>query len=114
VGRMHRRFRFDRRLRALSTNPGRPLAHEIEQGFPHLPAGCSVTLERQAQTHILENIRASVLRGKRALVTSIRNFEQETGKQPTLPGFLAYHDLSVDDIYRRDTWRGLCADAGVA
>ncbi|MDN5939832.1 MAG: DUF3427 domain-containing protein, partial [Salinisphaera sp.] len=114
VGRMHRRFRFDRRLRALSTNPSRSLTHEIEQGFPHLPAGCSVTLERQAQAHILENIRASVLRGRQTLVTSIRIFEQETGKKPTLPGFLSYHDLSVDDIYRRDTWAGLCADAGVA
>lgn len=114
VGRMHRQFRFDRRLRALTADPSRSLVREIEQGFPHLPAGCSITLERQAEAHIMENIRASVLRGKRALARGIADFENETGQQPTLARFLPYHDLTIDDIYRRDTWRGLCTSAGVA
>src|SRR5439155_17532463 len=53
IGAQRREFRFAPRLRALSTDPTGKLDHEIEAGFLHLPAGCSIRLERVAQQHIL-------------------------------------------------------------
>ncbi|MDZ7748369.1 MAG: DUF3427 domain-containing protein [Halofilum sp. (in: g-proteobacteria)] len=104
VGRMHRNFRFDRRLRAMLTdNAGAP-EKEIEHGFPHLPAGCAIELERVAQDRVLENIRQSLLRGQSAMIRDLAGFESETGEAPTFGRFLEYHGLTPDDIYRRMTW----------
>lgn len=104
IGQMHRKFRFDRRLRAMLTdNAGAP-EKEIEHGFPHLPAGCAIELERVAEERVLENIRQSLLRGQSAMVRDLAGFESETGQPPTFARFLDYHGLTPDDIYRRMTW----------
>ncbi|MDA3921792.1 MAG: DUF3427 domain-containing protein [Salinisphaera sp.] len=113
VGRMHQRFRFDARLRALLPPSSRALKHEIAGGFAHLPAGCSMTLERQAERYILENIEAATRRGRAAIERYIAEFESITGNLPTLDRFLSYHDLELDDVYRRANWSRLCAAAGV-
>lgn len=104
IGQMHRKFRFDRRLRAILTdNAGAP-EKEIEHGFPHLPAGCAIELERKAKERVLENIRQSLLRGQSAMIRDLAGFESETGQPPTFARFLDYHGLTPDDIYRRMTW----------
>jgi len=113
VGRMHWNFRFDRRLRAMLTdNAGAP-DREIEHGFPNLPAGCAIELERVAQERVLENIRQSLLRGKSAMIRDLAGFESETGEAPTFARFLEYHGLTPDDIYRRMTWTRARAQAAL-
>jgi len=113
VGRMHKHFRFDRRLRAMLTdNAGAP-DKEIEHGFPHLPAGCAIELERVAQDRVLENIRQSLLRGQKPMIRDLAAFESETGEAPTFARFLDYHGLAPDDVYRRVTWTRARAQAAV-
>ena len=114
VGRMHRKFRFDLRLKALSTKPGADVRGELEQGFPHLPAGCAVQLERVAKERVLRNIRDSLLANESKLVRDIADFSLDTGKPLTFAAFLEHHRLTPDDIYRRNTWSALCARAKVA
>jgi superfamily II DNA or RNA helicase len=60
IGAHRREFRFASRFRALSTRPEGRLDREIEHGFPHLPSGCVIRLERVAQERVLENVRQSV------------------------------------------------------
>src|SRR5690606_21219495 len=74
VGQMHRKFRFDLRLKALSTKPEADLQAELEEGFPHLPAGCAIQLERVARERILANIKESFLAGAQPLVRNIAEF----------------------------------------
>jgi superfamily II DNA or RNA helicase len=45
IGQAHRNYRFDVRFRALLDDPTRSIADELEGGFAHLPAGCSIQLE---------------------------------------------------------------------
>ena len=113
VGQMHRKFRFDQRLRALSTRPEYDVYNEVLDEFPHLPAGCSVQLERVARERVLTNIRESMLAGKSGLVRDIADFERETGREPTLANFLDNKGVEPDEVYRRGSWSRLCVQAGV-
>ncbi|KUL34569.1 hypothetical protein ADL15_15985 [Actinoplanes awajinensis subsp. mycoplanecinus] len=58
---MHRReFRFDRRYRALLGGSRRDLERAVEEGFPFLPAGCHMELDKVAQDVVLRSIREAV------------------------------------------------------
>lgn len=60
IGAQRREFRFASRFRALSTNPTGKLDKEIEAGFPFLPSGCAIRLERVAQQRVLEIVRRTI------------------------------------------------------
>lgn len=63
VGNAHQDFRFDLRLRAmLGGGTRKELREAVEQGFPRLPAGCSIQLEERAQRVILANLRRTLHR----------------------------------------------------
>lgn len=113
VGRMHRNFRFDRRLRAMLTDNAHPPEQEIEHGFPHLPAGCAIELERVARDWVIANIRQSLLRGQSRFVRDIAAFENESGHPLTFARFLEYHGLTPKDVYRRMTWTRARIRAGL-
>ncbi|WP_028057155.1 helicase-related protein [Candidatus Solirubrobacter pratensis] len=48
IGQQHREFRFDRRLGAIVDRRRGPLRQQLDAGFPFLPSGCSVDLDRQS------------------------------------------------------------------
>jgi superfamily II DNA or RNA helicase/HKD family nuclease len=60
VEQAHREYNFEQRFQALLPRTRRSILREIEQGFPHVPKGCSIILERQAQEIVLAHIRASI------------------------------------------------------
>lgn len=113
VGQAHQRFRFDLRFRAMLTDPTYRIDREIEQGLPHLPAGCTVQFERLAREYVLENIRQNLRMGRPQIVNEIAAFEAETGQSLSLGAFLEHYELQPDDIYRRQSWSRLCVQAGV-
>lgn len=114
VGQAHRNYRFDMRLRALLDSPSRSIEDEVERGFIHLPAGCTIELERLAKGYILDNIRHAIQQNRTSLAAAIATFRQSLERMPTLGEFLAQYRLSPDDIYRRGTsWSRLCVDAGI-
>ena len=116
IGHAHRSFRFEQRFRALLHDPARRTDQEIEAGFPHLPAGCAIRLERIAQRHVLDNIRAAYTAASAGnLAKRLASFTAETGEAPTYERFLQYYEMTPSDLYRRDrTWTRLCREAGVA
>lgn len=102
VGNAHKNFNFECRFRAMLGPSGQNVKTEIEDGFPHLPAGCHIQLEREAQKRILENIDRSISAGKlRMLVARIKNFKNESGLGLTLENFVDYHRLTLPVIYQR-------------
>ena len=60
VGHQHREYNFEQRFQALLSRTRRSVLKEIENGFPSVPKGCSIILEKQAQEIILAHIRASI------------------------------------------------------
>ena len=60
IGQAHRRFRHDLRYRALLGGSRDQLRQQIEAGFPFLPAGCSLQLDRVSTERVLSNLRESL------------------------------------------------------
>jgi len=113
IGHAHRNFSYESRFRALLGPSSRQVGDEIKQGFPHLPSGCVVNLERVAMQHVLDNIRESISHSRARLVRRIASFEQETAKRLSLSEFVTYHRLNLDEIYRRTSWSRLLVSAGI-
>jgi superfamily II DNA or RNA helicase/HKD family nuclease len=113
IGQAHQNFSFESRFRALLGQTMKRVDEEIEQGFPHLPAGCVVALERYATRYILDNIRQATTQNRRRLIRRIASYKDETGREISLAAFLEYHRLSLDSVYRRGTWSQLLAEAGL-
>ena len=53
IGQSHRKFRFDLRYRAVTGTSRTEVTKQIEQGFPFLPAGCTMQLDRVAKEIVL-------------------------------------------------------------
>lgn len=62
---------------------------EIEGGFPHVPKGCAIQLEKVAQERILDNIKKQLSRYDfyKELVLELR---ETLGKVPTAAEFLRH------------------------
>lgn len=110
IGQQHREFRFDERLRAILDPRHGPMADQVAGGFPFLPAGCTIDLDRQSEEIILANLRARTLRSRWAtLVRNLASAEDDL----SLLGFLKAFGHRVEDIYKNGhSWTELKRAAG--
>jgi superfamily II DNA or RNA helicase len=114
IGQAHKSYQHDIRFRALLDDPTRNVKQEIEAGLPHLPAGCSVQLERLAKQYVLDNISRAVRQGRGVLESELRELAATLGRRPTFGEFLNHCQVEPDDVYRRGVgYSRLCADAGL-
>ena len=109
IGGANRKFRFDLRYRAVVGGTRRSVEREIERGFPSLPSGCVIQLDRQAQEIVLANVRSQLGVGVRALVEDLKGLGPAVG----LDGFLAQAGVDVEDVYANGRcWTDLRRAAG--
>ena len=108
VGHAHKNFRYDIRFLALIGNSKKRIDDELNNGFPSLPAGCSIQLERQAKDRILKNIKESFSNNRLKIIEKIRRFTGDTGIELTLENFTDYYRMNPDDIYKSASWSRLC------
>jgi superfamily II DNA or RNA helicase/HKD family nuclease len=111
IGQQHREFRFDRRLTALLDIRRGPIREQVESGFPFLPSGCHVELDRQSTEIVLENLRSAArLRLWRTLVDDLRAYGDVS-----LTEFLSRSDRAPSDVYRGadHSWTALRRAAGL-
>jgi superfamily II DNA or RNA helicase len=113
VGHHRKEFRFDRRLGALLNGTRAQLAAQVEAGFPFLPAGCHLELDRVAAEIVLDSLRSGVASRWDAKVAALAQYAA-AGGEVSLAGFLRDSGLAVADVYGGDrTWSDLCAAAGL-
>ena len=60
IGGQNAAFRFDLRYTALTGVSRRDLVYAIAEGFPTLPAGCHIELDRVASDLVMENVRTAL------------------------------------------------------
>lgn len=111
IGAQRREFRYAQRFRALSAKPEVRQDKEVEHGFPHLPSGCVVQLERVARARVLDNIRQSGRLIRQRMVGDIRDLGRYLGRAPTFAEVLEYLDTTLDVLLKRGLWSQLLADA---
>ena len=98
IGQQHRQFRFGERFMALTGVPRAKLVEDIEAGFPYLPAGCHIDLDRVAREVILDNVRTAVTSRRPLLVQEMRR-----AGDVDLQGFLSTTQRPPEDVYRGTT-----------
>jgi len=111
IGAQRREYRYASRFRALSSMPTSRLDNEIENGFPHLPNGCVVKLERVAQQRVLENIQDSVRLLRPRVINQIRELGRALGRRPAIGETLNYLDTSLGELLKRGLWSRLLKEA---
>jgi superfamily II DNA or RNA helicase/HKD family nuclease len=108
IGQHRREFRFDVRYRALTGGSRRSLLRDVEHGFPFLPSGSQLVLDRVARGIVLENVRQQLQPSARALVEDVRSH----GDLP-LARFLHESGRELPDVYRAGSWTALRRAAGL-
>lgn len=113
VGTHRREFRYDRRFRALLGGTRRDLERSVQDGFPFLPAGCSLQLDQVAAEVVLRSIREAIPSRWPAKVLELRSLAR-TRPAPKLSDFLEESGLELEDIYDGTRgWSDLQAAAGL-
>ena len=113
VGNSRPEYDFESKFRALIGKTTTSVQKEIEDDFPHLPLGCSIVLEKKTKETILENIKKATSLNVNQLITKIINFQHQTTMPLTLNNFIELNHISIETIYKKDSWSRLCQRAGV-
>jgi superfamily II DNA or RNA helicase/HKD family nuclease len=100
IGQAHQRFRFDLRFRALTGATRAEIASAIEHGFPHLPSGCAIQLDRVASALVLDNVKRAVGSTLKSLENELRGFDRDL----SLAEFLREAAIEPEDLYRGRGW----------
>ena len=110
VGHQHVEFRWDAKFRALTGRARGELVKDVEEGFPFLPSGCQIMLDRTSQQLILDNVRAQVTRRWPQVVAELRSMGETS-----LQDFVARSGLPLSEVLRRGqkSWTQLRIDAGL-
>ena len=74
VGHQRKEFRFDTRYRAITGATKTGLQRQVEHGFPFLPAGSQIVLDRQAQEIVLANIKSQLSTSWKQIVAELRSY----------------------------------------
>lgn len=114
VGQVHRRYRIDRKLKALLSKRRFNIQREVEMEFPHLPAGCSIQLDRVAREYVLANIRENLRNLADQVPDRLESFEHEAKQTLTFGNFVRFHDYEPEVLLSRKTWTQWKADARLA
>lgn len=113
VGQHRAEFRFDLRLRALLSGTRKHLEEQVQTGFPLLPAGCHMSLDRKASDIILESIRRAIPDRWPQKVSAFRS-AVASGMPVSMAAFLEGEGLELEDIYSSSHgWSELLEDAGL-
>ena len=104
VGQMHRRYRVDRKFAALLPGKRFNIQKEVEKGFPHVPPGCSIQLEKQALDAVLRNIKAAYSNLAAYVPETLKTFKQDTGKELSFKNYLEAYDIEPERLLKARTW----------
>jgi len=110
VGYHRKEFNFSRKFAVLTGIHGRHLETAVKEGFPFLPSGCQVRLDKQTQGIVLENLKSQIANRWAQIVAQLR-----LTKDDSLESFLESSGLELSDILRRGSgsWTKLRRDAGL-
>ncbi len=84
IGMAREEFRYEATLGALSSSRRTRLQQQIEHGFPLLPSGCSIQLDRKSREEVLRNVRRAIKVNRNALVQVVAKAGPHSGLRHVL------------------------------
>lgn len=113
VGQHRKEFRYDRRFQALLGGSRSDVERQVSEGFPFLPSGCNMQLDRVATERVLESIRSAIPSKWKEKANELRALAT---KRPgiTLQEFLSESGLELEDVYDgKRSWSDFREAAGL-
>jgi superfamily II DNA or RNA helicase/HKD family nuclease len=108
VGHQRAEFRFDVRYAALTGVGRRALTEHVQKGFPYLPAGSQILLDRVTQQQVLDRLRSQLRLTRRQRAADVRAIGS-----PSLATYLREAGAELADIYKGGSWTDLLRTAGI-
>lgn len=114
IGQHREEFRFDKVLRAMTGLGRGALRPAVDAGFPLLPTGCHLQLDRVAREQILAGLQRSLRGGLRRLVAELRAISASAGPDLDLRTFLAESGRDLEEVFdAKLSWSQLRQAAGL-
>ncbi len=100
VGNARPEYDYSSKFQSLIGKTHTSVEHHIKEGFPTLPLGCSIVLQKQAKEKILRNIKAATVNW-RTLRNLVAAFQHSSDSELTIQNFLVKHpSVSIANIYK--------------
>src|SRR6516164_8313147 len=113
VGQHRKEYRFDRRLRALLGGTRQDIERQVAGGFPFLPSGCHMELDKKSSEIVLRSIRESIPSNWSQKVRELTALVQ-SGRSPNLASFLEASGLDLEALYEGSRGKtDLCAETAI-
>ena len=113
VGQHRKEFRYDRRFQALLGGSRSHVARQVSEGFPFLPSGCSMQLDRVATERVLTSIQNALPSRWSEKANELRELARVQGGIG-LREFLKESGLELGDVYSTNhCWSDLREAAGL-
>jgi superfamily II DNA or RNA helicase len=113
VGNARSEYDFEGKFRAIVGKTNSSIQKEIENDFPNVPLGCSIVLEKVAKDYILRNIQNATNFNRQQLINKITSYQQSSNQILTLKNFCEFYHVSLQQVYKKGSWKRLCEEAGV-
>jgi superfamily II DNA or RNA helicase/HKD family nuclease len=112
IGQHREEYHHEAVLAAMTGIPRARLREAVDQGFPHLPSGCSLRLDPIAREQILNSLTRTLGQGPTRLARELR--ELNGGQPVALARFLRETGRTLAEVYSdRAGWRELQVRAGL-
>jgi superfamily II DNA or RNA helicase/HKD family nuclease len=113
IGQHREEFRFDRLLGAMTGLPRGELREAVEHGFPTLPSGCHLDLDKVARDLVLENLKRSLRGGPNRLAQELREVAARRGPAVRIEHYLEDAGRELAEVYDAGGWTLLRRAAGL-
>jgi superfamily II DNA or RNA helicase len=100
VGQQHVEYSFEHKFRAMIGRTHTRMKDELDQDFPNLPLGCSITLEKTAREYVLRNIQNAYGSGINSVLRALKRFSEDYTLVLNLKNFCHYMGLKLAEVYK--------------
>ncbi len=109
IGEQRAEFRFEARYAAVTGMGRRALLDAAGKGFPYLPSGCSIVLDRVTQQRVLDHVRAQLGLTRQQRAADVARYDTTD-----LARYLSESASEPQDVYRSGgSWTNLLRTAGL-
>lgn len=109
IGQQRTEFRFEARYAAMTGLGRRALLDAAGRGFPFLPSGCSIVLDRVTQQRVLDHVRAQLGLTRKQRAADVARYGTTQ-----LSSYLLKSASKLEDVYRAGgSWTSLLQEAGL-
>lgn len=100
IGYSNKKFNYSNKFSSLVNVHGRKLQRHLENGFPVLPTGCAVELDKVSQEIVLDNIKDSIASNRPQIVSLYKSVHRPN----SLQNFFEKTELHLEDFYKNDLY----------